>query len=142
MLRYPATIRFLAILPLLTAALPAAAASIPAQVTGPHKAPARTKGWSWKLPPDLVTPESNRRNNVFYVGEPVKFRIGGVAKSFEVRDYWGNLVDSGPSSTATVVKVTQPGWYKLYVYGWESRPEWGDILGGTNFVIFRNNPHF
>src|SRR4028119_1573607 len=51
--------------------------------------------WSWELPPDMVTPVSGKRNHVFYVGQPVVFRLDGVATRYEVRDYWGNVVDKG-----------------------------------------------
>jgi len=107
-----------------------------------HPEPARTHGWIWKTPPDQVKPDSGKRNNVFYVGEPVQFKLGGAAVSYEVRNYYGDLVDSGPAGTSVTLKVSRPGWYKLYVYGSQTRPEWGDIVGGTTFVIFRNDPHF
>jgi len=107
-----------------------------------HPAPARTKGWAWKTPPDMVKPDSGRRNHVFYVGEPVTFKLGKVATSYEVRDYTGELVDQGPAGETITLKVKLPGWYKLYVYGREVRKEWGDIVGTTHFVIFRNHPGF
>jgi len=107
-----------------------------------HPAPARTKGWSWKTPPDMVKPDSGKRNHVFYVGEAAAFKLGKSAVSYEVRDYSGELVDQGPAGESVTLKVKAPGWYKLYVYGKEVRKEWGDIVGTTNFVIFRNNPSF
>jgi hypothetical protein len=88
------------------------ASSSAAQTAPPgHPEPARTKGWSWKTPPDQVRPVSGKRSHVFFVGEPVTFSLGGAA---------------GASVT---LKVKDPGWYKLYVYGREVRKEWGDIVG-------------
>jgi hypothetical protein len=124
--------------------------------------PARAGGWVHQLPPDLVQPESGRRNHVFYVGEPVVFKLKGQRLDrFEVRDYWGNLVDQGPAAQSVTLKPSLPGWYKLYVYAKkpdapaqvpkdpakakilaEFAPIWGDVAGGTTFVIFRDDPHF
>ena len=47
-----------------------------------HPEPARTKGWSWKLPPDVVRPGSRKRSNVFYVSEEVNFRLGGASARY------------------------------------------------------------
>lgn len=107
-----------------------------------HPEPTRTKGWSWKTPPDQVRPVSGKRSHVFYVGEPVVFKLGAAATSYEVRDYWGELVEHGAAAASVTFQVKTPGWYKLYVYGKQVRPEWGDIVGTTTFVILRNDPHF
>ena len=123
-------------------ALFSAARAGEADITNDHPEPARTKGWSWKLPPDHSQPQSEKRNNVFYVGEPVVFKLEKASVKYEVRDFWGTLVDKGAASPATTINVKTPGWYKLYVYGNETRKEWGDVVGGTTFVIFRQNPNF
>ena len=107
-----------------------------------HPAPARTHGWSWKLPPNLVRPNSGLRNNNFYVGQPVTFKLGPSARTYEVRDYFGEIVDHGPAGLDITVRVKRPGWYKLYIYGAKATQEWGDIVGGTTFVIFRKKPGF
>ncbi len=101
-------------------------------------------GWTNTRPPNLVTPDSGKRNNVFYVGEPVAFTMkGDAAQRFEVRDYWGEIVDKGEvAGVALQVKATQPGWYKLFLYGVPTKEPWGDAVGATTFVIFRNNVHF
>ena len=53
-------------------------------------------GWTNTRPPNVVTPDSGKRNHVFYVGEPVAFNVkGDAAKRFEVRDYWGEVMDKG-----------------------------------------------
>ncbi len=108
----------------------------------PHPAPKRMHGWSWKLPPNLVRPDSGLRNNIFYLGQKVNFKLGLAAKTYEVRDYFGELVDHGPAGANITVKVAQPGWYKLYIFGSKATQQWGDIVGGTTFVIFRKTPGF
>ena len=107
-----------------------------------HPAPARTHGWSWTPRSNSMNPESGRRDHVFYVGEPVVFQMGGSAVSYEVRDYWGHLIDQGPSADKTTINVKLPGWYKLYVYGKDATREWGDVVGGAMFVIFRKDARF
>lgn len=78
--------------------------------------PACAGGWSWKLPPGMVKLDSGKRNNVFYVGEPVVFNITGAAVRYEVRGYDGEIVDRGQTADATTINVKAPGWYKLYIY--------------------------
>ncbi|MDD5350534.1 MAG: hypothetical protein PHQ12_10020, partial [Chthoniobacteraceae bacterium] len=106
-------------------------------------APGRA-GWLPESPPRLVRMDSGKRNNVFYVGEPVRFRLSGPgAATYDVRDYWGNIVDHGPAAaTAIAPKVTRPGWYKLYLHGSAEQPPWGDSVGGAIFAILRRNIHF
>ncbi len=126
-------------------------------VVNPHPEPARVKQWTDGQPSNLVKPDSGHRNHIFYVGEPVVFKLGGAAQTYEVRDYWGDLIDQGTAGAETTLRVKQPGWYKLYLYGTpvaralhpgtppdpnEARRLWGDTVGGTNFVIFRRDPHF
>jgi hypothetical protein len=122
--------------------LAAGARAAAAQAPPAHPEPTRTKGWSWKTPPDEVRPASGKRSHVFTVGEPVTFKLGGAAATYEVRDYGGELVDQGPAGESVTLKVKDPGWYKLYVYGKETRPAWGDIVGTTTFVIFRSDARF
>jgi hypothetical protein len=100
--------------------------------------------WTNARPPNLVSPESGKRNHVFYVGEPVTFTLkGDAAKRFEVRDYWGEIVDKDEVANGALrVKATLPGWYKLYLYGAPTKEPWGDAVGGTTFVIFRKDAHF
>ena len=107
-----------------------------------HPSPAFTGGFNMDTPPNLVTPYSGKRNHVFYVGEALTFQLGGAAATYEVRDYFGALVDNGPAGASITVKTQPPGWYKLYIYGSSTSAEFGDIVGGTTFVIFRNTPNF
>ncbi len=102
----------------------------------------RKHGWSWAPRKDAVQPDCGKRNPVFYVGEPVVFSLGPSAARYEVRDYWGELVDQGPAGERITLKVPKPGWYKLYVYGKEATKQWGDMVGGTMLAVFRRNPNF
>ena len=105
--------------------------------------PAQAGGWLSQRRPDAVAIHSGHRNNIFYVNTPVAFILqGGSAVRYEVRDYWGTLVDAGPAAPTITPSVRLPGWYKLYLYGTASIAPWGDAVGGTMFVIFRNDPHF
>ena len=70
------------------------------------------------------------------------FKLGDAAVTYEVRDYWGNLVDNGAAGESVTLKTQPPGWYKLYIYGKEVRKEWGDIVGTMTFVVFRQDPNF
>lgn len=91
----------------------------------------------------MVVPNSGRRNPVFYEGESVRFSLpGNTAVRYEVRDYYGTLVDQGSAGATVTLNVTQPGWYKLYLYGSTVQDPWGDSVGGTMFVIFRDHPGF
>ncbi|MGI4790162.1 MAG: discoidin domain-containing protein, partial [Janthinobacterium lividum] len=121
--------------------------------------PAARANWLFSYPPNQVTLDSGKRNNVFMVGDPVQFSLTifnygtyslkGTAR-YEVRDYWGSVVASGttpvPEPNAptwlSLPAITQPGWYKLYLHQPTSVAPWGDSMGGTMFVIFRPNANF
>jgi fibronectin type 3 domain-containing protein len=105
-------------------------------------APQPSNGWTTSSPGGLITPQTSQPNNIFYVGMPVTFQLGNSAVSYDVRDYYGNLVDHGTATPSTTVNVSQPGWYKLYVYGSNTSAQFGNILGTSTFVIFRNDPNF
>ena len=122
-------------------ATPAAPATITVPPGG-HVEAERKRGWMWTPRKDSLNPDSGKRNHVFYVGDPIAFKLGLSATTYEVRDYWGTMVDKGPAGASIHVKVTQPGWYKLYVYGKTATKEWGDVVGGTTFCIFRKNANF
>ncbi|MBV9851045.1 MAG: hypothetical protein JO250_15350 [Armatimonadetes bacterium] len=108
----------------------------------PRTAPAG--GWSWKLPPNVVSLDPGRRNPIFFVGERITFAVGGKsATRYEVRDYYGDLVDRGKAAPNMILKSQPPGWYKLYVYDdADQGPPWGKIVGGTMFAVFRHRPGF
>lgn len=141
------------------------------------------KGFMFQLPVDHVKVDSGKRNPLFYVGEPIGFQLtwGKNIKSlpadrFEVRNYWGEVVDQGPAKDSLTLKSQPPGWYKLYLFAkplpkpkpartaeeklldgddkvpekdeeaarqaWQYRDWYGDAVGGTMFVVVRDNPNF
>ncbi len=117
---------------------------------GAASAPAQAD-WQWASPPDFITLGSANRCNVFYVGDPITFSIRDErwtgttdASRYEVRDYYGTVVDQGPVAPgwSLTVNVARPGWYKLYLHGASSQAPWDDSLAGTMFVIFRRNANF
>lgn len=116
-------------------------------------------GWVNQFPKDMVKLDSGRRNPLFYVGEPIAFKLDGPsAERFEVRDFWGDVVDKGAANRTLSLKQQPPGWYKLYIFGKpvgankeqgagraeaaQYRAWYGDAVGGTTFVVFRDDPHF
>ncbi len=116
-------------------------------------------GFEYRLPVNRVNVLSDRRNNVYYVGERIFFQLEyqagypNAATRYSIRDYPGNLIESGPITGPFLVPAaTQPGWYKLYLHGSPvylrqqgdpvADPDWGDSVGGSMFVIFRNDPNF
>jgi len=110
-------------------------------------------GWDWDTISNPVTADSGKRSNVFFEGEPVQFHLTCCPKAgwpcqameatrYEVRDYYGNLVDQGAASATITPAVVRPGWYKLYLYGDVDQGSWGKVLAGTTFCIFRNRVGF
>ena len=119
---------------------------------------ARAGGFLFDTPPLLVfTVSSDRRNNVFYEGERVVLRWEERYSTlsvdrYEIRDYWGNLVEAGPVVDRIYgipiplafisPRVAKPGWYKVYLKGFQSIAPWGNDIGSSMFVILRNDPRF
>lgn len=100
-------------------------------------------GWQFQTPPVVVTATTTHRSNIFYIGQPISFSLqGSGATTYQVRDYWGNIVDQGSVDTNIAVNVSAPGWYKLYLYGTTAVASYGTAVGGTTFVILRDDPHF
>lgn len=103
--------------------LSASAQNTNVQPDKPETLPTKVKkGFRWVANPQAITPRSGKRNHVFYVGEPVKFELGPLAARYEIRDYFGNMVDQGDAGELMESPVSKPGWYKLYVYGKPPRP--------------------
>ena len=103
--------------------------------------------WSTQLPPNYVPAATANRSNIFFAGDAVQYTLGAAGvSSYEVRDYYGQLVESGPhdaTSTTLNLSTSNLGWYKLYLYGDEDQgPPWGPVVGGSTFVIVRTNTNF
>lgn len=102
--------------------------------------------WAWVRP--TVYLNFGKQNNMFYIGEPVSFTISKEgATTYEIRNYLGDIVESGnvvaQNNTYKVdTGITEPGWYKVYLYGNFNKEVMGNIAGGDTFVIVRNNSNF
>ncbi len=92
-------------------------------------------GWVNVKKEDVISIHCPRRNAIFYVGEPIQFSVGQGCKRYEVRDYWGDIVDRGKYIGA--MKKQPPGWYKVYLYGQDET-----MQGGATFVVFRRSDNF
>ena len=64
-------------------------------------------GWLFSYPPNMVKLDSGKRDNVFMVGDPLTFTLSianygtynlSGSVRYEVRDYWGTVVDQGNTS--------------------------------------------
>lgn len=135
---------------------PIMANSLSGFVTTNHPAPTTlgsSGSWQFSTPADEVVPDSEQPGNIFYVGQPIGFTLQekgftqpGNAKTYEVRDYYGNVVDSGSISQPLYLTLAaeNPGWYKLYLYGAPANTTatFGDVVGSTTFCVFRNDPNF
>ncbi|HEV2600716.1 MAG TPA: peptidoglycan-binding protein, partial [Candidatus Babeliales bacterium] len=122
-----------------------------------HPEPTRV-GWTLggpsfqsSAPTGVVTIDSTRPGSVFYPGEPLFFYLnsaqyapGGYAKTYEVRNYDGAIVDSGPVVDGKDLTLnSEPlGWYKLYLFGSATTAQNGDQIGDTTFSIIRPNTNF
>ncbi len=95
-------------------------------------------------PPIAVKIASDAPHNVFYAGQAVTLRVlDKGATRYEVRNYNGDLVDSGAVAGDTIApKVTALGWFKLYLFGADTGGVWRDAVGSTTFCIFRKDTRF
>ena len=102
--------------------------------------------WSTQPPPNYAAATTANRSNIFFVGDQVQYTVGAGVTSYEVRDYYGNMVENGPhdpGSTSLNLSTSALGWYKLYLYGSQDQgAPWNYIVGGSIFTIVRNNPNF
>jgi hypothetical protein len=98
--------------------------------------------------PNRIDVMWDRRNQIYYVGEPINItqRHGGWSgQHYEVRDYWGKVVDQGTLNGSSVrANVTQPGWYTLQVFhaGGVENGVLRDVAGGVQFTIMRDDARF
>ncbi len=88
----------------------------------PGPAKGKPRGFQYLSNPNGIKIVSGKKNHVFYVGDEVRFDLAQLAHRYEVRDYNGDVVDSGPAGESVKLKVSLPGWYKLYVYGKPEKP--------------------
>lgn len=66
--------------------------------------------------------------------------------TYTVRDYYGNVVSTGPTGRHVLPTEPdggwQPGWYRLYLEGIEYDELFGYAAGVTNFCIIRDDDRF
>lgn len=87
------------------------------------------------------------RANVFLVGETQSFRLYGgpwTGATYEVRDYYGTVVQSGSAAVATLTlsPALPPGWYRLYLHRATGVSPWGTAMGGACFAVWRSTSGF
>jgi hypothetical protein len=99
-------------------------------------------GWLPKTPPGTLTARFRQHNAIFKVGQPVTFLTSGPTDGYQVRNYYGEIVDEGRVSLSTAIEDLPPGWYKLYFKTRVVNAPDGIILGGPSFVVFRENENF
>ncbi len=100
--------------------------------------------WQSQPPPVSVSVASNRRNHVFYKNDVVSFTLNKTgATKYEIRDYYGNVVEQGPvSGTVIAPAVRQLGWYKLNLIGADQGMPFGTSVGSSMFCIIRDDANF
>jgi hypothetical protein len=89
--------------------------------------------------------DTGPRNGIFYVGETVLLSLDKAgANAYEVRNYLGTIVDSGAVSGTSINLGSSwnCGWYRVYLTGPVSDPDYGYSYGATNFVVFRDTAGF
>ncbi|MEI6872213.1 MAG: hypothetical protein WCL08_08015, partial [Verrucomicrobiota bacterium] len=100
--------------------------------------------WQSQPPPVSVSVASNRRNHVFYKNDVVSFTLNKTgATKYEIRDYYGNVVEQGPVSGNVIAPaVRQLGWYKLNLIGADQGMPFGTSVGSSMFCIIRDDANF
>jgi hypothetical protein len=100
--------------------------------------------WQWQNPPVVVDTQTVKRNNIFYKGETVVLKLTAPGASrYVIRDYYGNVVETGPVSGSSIApQVRDPGWYRVALYGNDQGMPYGDSVGSSMFSIIRDTPNF
>jgi hypothetical protein len=100
--------------------------------------------WQWQNPPVVVDTQTVKRNNIFYKGETVVLKLtASGASRYVIRDYYGNIVETGPVSGSSIApQVRDPGWYRVALYGNDQGMPYGDSVGSSMFSIIRDTPNF
>lgn len=78
-----------------------------------------------------------------------QFEDPAVAVTYEVRDYFGKPVSQGTFDESQQWFRPQPpsggwkpGWYRVYLTGVNSDPNFANSYGATNFCVIKDDPHF
>lgn len=89
-----------------------------------------------------------RRNGVFVTGDTITVPMSGVsgARTFTLRDYWGNIVQQGSllgtESTYTLSALPKYGWYRFYLNGPKADGLFGTSYGVTNICSVPTSTRF
>lgn len=107
--------------------------------------------WTEAVPADFVYVNLTSagwppvRNSVYLHDEAVTFALGGgslVGSTYEVRDYYGDLIDSGPANDPLTIDNPGPGWYRLYIKRAVEDPTWKFSQGSASFCVWTNDERF
>lgn len=113
----------------------------------------------YPIPSDNVVPNFDMQNlvdpdlwlgmNVFAEGATLSFRMVPTPPSgatYEVRDYWGTVVATGPANAdPLVLGALAVGWYILYILRASDhvppvgKNSWGRSMDGGTFAVVRAN---
>ncbi len=91
---------------------------------------------------------SNRNGAVYQGGAAPQITLSKTgATAYEVRDYSGAVISSGPVAGTTCTPAAPsggwlPGWYRVYFTGPSTDPVTGNAYAATNFVVLRNDARF
>lgn len=89
-------------------------------------------------PANQISVTCSKRNPIFYVGEPISFSSDKPCLNYEVRDYFGTIVDKGKSLAQ--MRAEPPGWYKIYMRTANGGNQ--EVRGTTTFAVFRSDDRF
>ncbi len=100
------------------------------------------------FPTTYTTVSCGDLNGIFFVGDTVDLTLNkSGADAYEIRNYYGDVMDSGSVSGTTISISSESwpcGWYRIYLTG----PIHDDLhgyeysYGAYNFVVIRNTPGF
>lgn len=83
--------------------------------------------------------------NLMMEGQPLTMTLqSSAATSYEVRDYWGSLVQTGTvSGTSLTLGALPRGWYRVYLRkAGQSDPVYEDLIGVASFSVLGTDSHF
>lgn len=86
------------------------------------------------------------REGIYYQGgsQPSVTLSQATPNAYSVRDYYGNVVETGSVSgtTLTLTGPFNPGWYRVYMTGTNTDPTYGPSYGAWTFIIVPQDSRF
>lgn len=98
--------------------------------------------------PAWVQSGQNWQQHYFYQGDTITVTLKTAgATTYEIRDFWGTVVSTGPiSGTSAVAAIPSGGWklgwYRVYLYGPNTDYTYGRAYGASMFMIIRHTANF